>query len=109
MATFFPQYSEQNILDLVNVRVTFDKGMNYFLQNRVHDLSWSEDYSKFYSTVSATYDYSCTLNFKGNILVSHHCNCPSHRKNTAPCKHIVATMLAISAERKRQTGDEENA
>lgn len=97
----FPKYSEQYILDLLTVPVTFRKGKNYYLEKRVHNLRWNKDGSIFQSTVSGTYDYNCTLHFNGNKLIGHDCNCPAHYNYSGPCKHIVATMLAISAEREK--------
>ena len=97
----FPKYSEQYILDLLTVLRTFQKGKKYYQEKRVHNLRWNKDGSIFQSTVSGTYDYNCTLHFNGNKLIDHDCDCPAHYNYSGPCKHIVATMLAISAEREK--------
>lgn len=103
----FPKYSEQYILDLLNVYITFEKGKNYFLEKRVRDLSWNKDCSVFRSVVSGTYHYNCILHFNGDRLIGHDCDCPAHSNYTGPCKHIVATMLAISAMRQEQVKEKE--
>ena len=98
-AVRFPDFDEQYILDLLNVRATYVKGRDYYAEGRVTKLSWNDDCTVFTSRVSGTYDYSCTLNFNNNRLVSHECNCPAHYNYSGPCKHIVATMFAIMNQR----------
>ena len=98
-AVRFPDFDEQYILDLLNVRATYVKGRDYYAEGRVTQLSWNDNCTVFTSRVSGTYDYSCTLNFNNNRLVSHECNCPAHYNYSGPCKHIVATMFAIMNQR----------
>ena len=95
----FPDFDAQYILDLLNVRITYDKGQKYYADGRVTQLSWNDNCTVFTSRVSGTYDYSCTLNFNNNRLVSHECNCRAHYNYSGPCKHIVATMFAIMNQR----------
>lgn len=92
----FPKFTEQYILDLLNTSITYYKGQSYFRQKRVQNLSWNEDCSVFTSIVSGTMNYNCYLLFKGNYLIEHRCSCPAHYNYSGPCKHIVATMLAIN-------------
>lgn len=97
-----PKYSTQYIMDLLNTPITFEKGRDYFNDGRVvGNIVWDSEHSVFYSTVQGTYLYHCTLWFNGNKLVNHSCDCPAHSNYTGPCKHIVATMLAISSREQR--------
>ena len=95
----FPEFSEQYILDLLNVYVTFQKGKRYFQEVRVHDLSWNGHFTLFTSRVQGRELYRCELIFCRDRLISHECNCLAHENYTGPCKHIVATMLDIRSRR----------
>lgn len=98
----FPDFSESYILNLLNTSVTFRKGKDYFNKGRVRQITWNADGTFFTSRVQGNVLYTCSLQFNGNSLVRHTCDCPAHYNYTGPCKHIVATMLVIIAMKKAE-------
>ena len=95
----YPDLTMRYVSGLVSRPITFIRGEDYYLKGRVRSLSYDKAHERFRSIVAGTYDYTCGLQFSGNQLIKHDCNCPAHYEYPGPCKHIIATMLKIRKAR----------
>lgn len=89
-----------------NNRLT--RGLEYFKQGRVEDLSYGKGVAKAFVEGSDKSSYEVNVYIKNaqmsdNIMptkeqISFECNCPDQAK---PCKHIAAVLYAISNDLER--------
>ena len=96
-----PYITEPYIRKCVNLPVTYNKGKKYFNEGRVSNLQHNENCTEFKAFVqgSLDYPYNCVLEFDGDKLVKHKCDCPAHYNYSNACKHIVAVLLEIREQR----------
>ena len=72
--------------------VIFKRGLNYFYEDRVQDVSKRKD--NFYSTVEGTYPYKVKIKVKYDDIEDMYCNCP-YAEDGNYCKHMAATLIYI--------------
>lgn len=87
--------NNNTIKELAYRKSTFENGQLYYLQRRVSDLSFNDNFNTIFAIVEGEddYDVEIELTSSGDIL-THHCDCPAHAKYEGACKHVVATLFA---------------
>ena len=74
---------------------SFERGVNYYKTGRVINIEQSG--KRIIATVQGTDDYTVTI-YEGNNRISATCTCPYDFEGY--CKHIVATLIALSLNDK---------
>ena len=82
----------------------YNRGLNYFNEGRVIDLSYDLNHHIWTAYVLGTMSYyvEVDLSFVNEGRIQAHCDCPAFA-TYGPCKHNVAVLLAIA---KRQATDQ---
>lgn len=92
-----------NIKDLFPSYV-YERGLTYYKQNRVHDLSYDLNYGVWTAIVAGkneTYLVEVDLKKAPKEPVRVYCDCPAHAAY-GPCKHIAAVLLGIQDRESRK-------
>lgn len=73
---------------------TYKRGLEYYVNGRVHDINVSKDGVFFQAKVFGAKDYIVEVKFRNNTLYTS-CTCPAYGKYKGDCKHIVALLTYI--------------
>lgn len=87
---------------VVDIR-TFQKGVAYFNEKRVEDISYDEEHRELWASVegnSGYYQVMVAFDAYGNIK-DYECDCPAYSSYKGACKHVAAVLFEA---RKRNIG-----
>ncbi len=98
--------SKSNIRKLAMNEITYSRGLRYYKLNAVKSVSWSQSSSQYRAIVKGGMDYVVIISVE-NKKFTYSCTCPSSKKFTGGCKHVVAVLLSIS-EYYDHKGESEN-
>ncbi|GIO24411.1 DEAD/DEAH box helicase [Oceanobacillus sp. J11TS1] len=79
----------------------YRRGLNYFKNNKVHNLMYDYNQLLWSATVQGTENYTVKINTKDlqQGSIDMYCDCPAF-ETFGYCKHAVATLLAIQSYEK---------
>ncbi|MDP4126746.1 MAG: DEAD/DEAH box helicase [Bacillota bacterium] len=87
--------SEEKILDLAYSDRVYNKGVSYYLANRVRNFDFSSDKGLVSASVVGGLRYSVQVSFDKNSSVrSYRCTCPAFTDYPGACKHVIAVLKA---------------
>lgn len=88
--------TKQTLIEMSSPSV-YQRGLNYYREKRVHILDVNENYvmAVVDGQNSARYSVWIERSADRNSLDSYECDCPAFASGNGPCKHIVATVLAM--------------
>lgn len=104
--------SKEAIKKLAIDEMVYSRGIRYFKNGAVSNVTWSNKLNQYRATVTGKNPYSVTLSLNDDKTIKYNCNCPDHAKrNFGACKHIIAALLFINdymerAEGNKRTGEE---
>lgn len=87
--------NKDSIKRLATDEATYFRGLRYYKNNAVSNVTWSKANSQYRATVQGGSQYIVTIQEKDNKL-NFNCNCPAHIKYNGACKHVIATLLFIA-------------
>lgn len=103
--------SKDSIKRLAADEATYFRGLRYYKNNAVSNVTWSKAHKQYRATVKGSNQYIVTIQEKqgstsgtngnetdalGANQLSFNCNCPAHIKYNGACKHVIATLLFIA-------------
>lgn len=107
--------SKDSIKRLAADEATYFRGLRYYKNNAVSNVTWSKAHKQYRATVKGSNQYIVTIEEgKEPGKLEFNCNCPAHIKYKGACKHVVATLLFIanymerSETRKPENEEEKN-
>lgn len=72
------------------------RGMQYFIQNKVKNLTQKDN--KYIATVKRTKNYKVNIIFDNDDILSATCNCPYYEDNKEYCKHIYSVLCNVKCK-----------
>ncbi len=105
--------SKDSIKRLATDEATYFRGLRYYKNNAVSNVTWSKVHKQYRATVKGSNQYIVTIEEgKEPNQLNFNCNCPAHIKYNGACKHVVATLLFIAnymerSETKKPANEEE--
>ena len=87
--------NKDSIKRLATDEATYFRGLRYYKNNAVSNVTWSKANSQYRATVQGGSQYIVTIQEHDNKL-NFNCNCPAHIKYNGACKHVIATLLFIA-------------
>lgn len=105
--------SKDSIKRFATDEATYFRGLRYYKNNAVSNVTWSKAHKQYRATVKGSNQYIVTIEEgKGTNELEFNCNCPAHIKYNGACKHVIATLLFISnymerSETKKPENEEE--
>lgn len=98
--------SKDTIKKLAIDDMVYSRGIRYFKNGAVSNVTWSNKLKQYRATVTGKNPYSVTLFLKEDGTIEYNCNCPDHAKrNFGACKHIIAALLFINDYMERAEGN----
>ncbi|SFR97754.1 DEAD/DEAH box helicase [Anaeromicropila populeti] len=88
--------SKDTIKKLATDEATYFRGLRYYKNNAVSNVTWSKQNQQYKALVSGSNQYIVTVEEAKEGNVHYTCNCPAHIKYEGACKHVIATLLFIS-------------
>lgn len=87
----------------------YRRGMNYFKNNQVHDLTFDRNNQTWTAVVAGTEDYFVEISTKDiqQGSIDMYCDCPAF-ETYGFCKHNVATLIAIQSYEKNEVEPQVN-
>lgn len=108
---------KDSIKRLATDEATYFRGLRYYKNNAVSNVTWSKAHQQYRATVKGSNQYIVTVqegkdNKPGTPQLEFNCNCPAHIKYNGACKHVIATLLFIAnymerSETKKPENEEE--
>ena len=92
--------SRQEILRMCSNRLTFLRGLHYLQQGAVKEISYDQKEGCIKVLVQGTYLYEVGIYLEESNRIEVSCDCPSFSKYEGICKHVAATLLALSEKPK---------
>lgn len=107
--------SKDSIKRLATDEATYFRGLRYYKNNAVSNVTWSKAHQQYRATVKGSNQYIVTIQEgkdKENAPLEFTCNCPAHIKYKGACKHVIAALLFIAnymerSETKKPENEEE--
>ncbi|HEX3076984.1 MAG TPA: DEAD/DEAH box helicase [Lachnospiraceae bacterium] len=96
--------SKAAIRNLSPSEQTYARGVRYYQNNAVKNITWSQVNKQYRAFVKGKSDYLVTITQKEDDSFDYSCNCPGSFKYEGPCKHVIATLLFISDYENRTEG-----
>ncbi|SFH32210.1 Superfamily II DNA or RNA helicase, SNF2 family [Desulfotomaculum arcticum] len=88
--------SDQSIKELVENVQVFQRGGQYFKENRVTALKFNKKELYLSALVAGEQQYEVEVGFSNNGEINDiYCDCPAFYQYEGACKHIVAVLLAF--------------
>ncbi|WP_027365271.1 DEAD/DEAH box helicase [Desulfotruncus alcoholivorax] len=88
--------SDQAIMELVDNSQVFQRGWQYYKENRVTALKFNKEELYLSALVSGEQQYEVEIGFsKDGEVYDISCDCPAYFQYEGACKHIVAVLLAF--------------
>ncbi len=87
--------SRTGIRNMAASDIVYSRGLQYYKAGRVNNVAYSKANHQYRMNVRGSYNYSVSITERGNGLLEHACNCPSHIKEKGACKHVVAALLFL--------------
>jgi len=87
--------SKDSIKRLATDEATYFRGLRYYKNNAVSNVTWNKANSQYKALVQGGSQYIVTIQEHDNKL-NFNCNCPAHIKYQGACKHVIATLLFIA-------------
>ncbi len=106
--------SKDSIKRLATDEATYFRGLRYYKDNAVSNVTWSKTSQQYRATVKGSNQYLVTIHEGEDGGIKYSCNCPSHIKHNGACKHVIAALLYIanymerSETKKPATKEEKN-
>lgn len=94
--------TREQIKQMASSDTVYYRGMRYYANHNVSNVTWSEAGRQYRSLVSGSNQYIVTVETGEDGELSYNCNCPAHIKYAGACKHVVATLLFISDYNQRE-------
>ncbi len=94
--------TREQIKQMASSDTVYYRGMRYYANHSVSNVTWSETGRQYRSLVSGSNQYIVTVDIEEDEELSYSCNCPAHIKYAGACKHVVATLLFISDYNQRE-------
>lgn len=88
--------SRQQILRMCPNQTTFMRGLRYFRQGAVKEISYHEEEGRIEALVLGTQLYPVEIIPEASNGLEVSCGCPAFAKYEGICKHIAAALLALS-------------
>lgn len=99
--------SKETIKKLAVDEMIYSRGVRYFKNGAVSNVTWSNKLKQYRATVTGKNPYSVILSPKEDGTIEYSCNCPEHAKQKGgACKHIIAALLFINDYMERAEGSE---
>lgn len=94
--------SKDSIKRLATDEATYFRGLRYYKNNAVSNVTWSKAHQQYRATVKGSNQYIVTIEEgKEPNQLKFNCNCPAHIKYDGACKHVVAALLFIASYMER--------
>lgn len=82
-----PYFTKDYILSIVPYEAIYERGKNYYIDDRIKNFQYSNAYKIFSSNVLGTNLYKCQIKTNNNKVTDFSCSCPFHQDNKKICKH----------------------
>lgn len=93
--------SKDSIKRLAADEATYFRGLRYYKNNAVSNVTWSKAHQQYRATVKGSNQYVVTIEESTDNQLKFNCNCPAHIKYNGACKHVIATLLFIASYMER--------
>lgn len=101
--------SRDSIKRLAADEATYFRGLRYYKNNAVSNVTWSKAHQQYRAAVKGSNQYIVTIEEGADSQLKFNCNCPAHIKYNGACKHVIATLLFIAGYMERsETKQPEN-
>lgn len=96
--------SKESIKPLAVDEATYYRGLRYYKNNAVTNVTWSKTNKQYRANVKGGNKYMVTIDLTEKEELHYSCNCPGHIKYKGACKHVIATLLFIEHYMERAKG-----
>lgn len=88
--------TEGQIKALASSTTVYNRGISYYLANRVSDFGFTPDTGSVNASVSGSLRYRVQVTLgRDGLIRAYRCSCPAFVEYAGACKHIVAVLKTI--------------